>query len=496
MPNKFSFIVNEITCLDYIRLHFISFIKLYNKNLDLSTKLGDVKKLLENENTEKNEMRRKIKKIIREVYNDDAYLQIILQLCKLHIKCLFNLAKNRNQEVCKNFLQMGIVDFMIKEIDLEHEAAEKIYRFKTHIIGDGDAYVESNVKNIIESNSKNNIGENLFEKEKNNLKEISIKKDTGNLKDKFSLIGNLEKEKSYVKINEDLKQDKNKECNTDNSVIKKIQENPYEQKYQENTLSDEISDNLSNYSDLSLDLIDRERIINTNIKLNKNLDLNNLINKYPVNNCNNNDTNKDNFKEKEKNTEKNNFKQEDKKQIVSILGEKEIKNINLNLNSNNNSKMNIKETYIEDNKWSFKDISFEKISEKNNKISEKNDNIIEYLETSNFNKNINRLDNNYIETEKSGLNFNYSYLDNNKIKFDNINSTSNILKNKEEEQKVFNKSPEKSKENNNSSDDNCYDDLESKKIEIIVNPGYDKSKIPIKLNKCKIYYLLKFYLLF
>ncbi len=42
----YSFIVNEITSIDYIRIHYLSFIKLYNRNLDFSSKLVDINKVI------------------------------------------------------------------------------------------------------------------------------------------------------------------------------------------------------------------------------------------------------------------------------------------------------------------------------------------------------------------------------------------------------------------------------------------------------------------
>jgi hypothetical protein len=126
--SRFSFIVNESTSIDFIRLHYISFIKLYNKNLDFSSKLGDISKVLDN--CDKSEKRKKMKALIRDIYNDQSYLQIVVFLCKFHLRCLFALAKNRNIDVTNKFYQLKIVDFMIKELDLEHDASEKVYKIK------------------------------------------------------------------------------------------------------------------------------------------------------------------------------------------------------------------------------------------------------------------------------------------------------------------------------------------------------------------------------
>ena len=46
----------------------------------------------------------------------------------MHLKCLFSLSKNRNDDVTNKFFQLKIVDYLTKEIELENEAAEKIYK--------------------------------------------------------------------------------------------------------------------------------------------------------------------------------------------------------------------------------------------------------------------------------------------------------------------------------------------------------------------------------
>jgi hypothetical protein len=129
--HKFSFIVNETSSLHFIRMHYISFIKLYNKNLDFKAKLGDVGKILEN--SDKTSKKKKVKALIRGVYNDQNNLQVIINLCKLHLQCLLSLAKNRNFDVTNKFFQLRLVDFMVKELDLEHEATQKLYRVKNFI---------------------------------------------------------------------------------------------------------------------------------------------------------------------------------------------------------------------------------------------------------------------------------------------------------------------------------------------------------------------------
>lgn len=130
-PNYLSGVVNENTSLDFIRIHYISFIKLYNKNMDFKTKLGDMNNIVDNSNIK--ERRKIIKALIRDMYNDQNFLQTVLTLCKAHLNCLFALAKNRSLDVTNKFFQLKILDFLVKEIDLEYEAAHKIQKYQSGI---------------------------------------------------------------------------------------------------------------------------------------------------------------------------------------------------------------------------------------------------------------------------------------------------------------------------------------------------------------------------
>ena len=57
-PIKYSPLVNEMTSLDLIRLHYISFIKLYNKNIIFNPNLSEVSSLIANlETIQKNELK-------------------------------------------------------------------------------------------------------------------------------------------------------------------------------------------------------------------------------------------------------------------------------------------------------------------------------------------------------------------------------------------------------------------------------------------------------
>jgi hypothetical protein len=293
-PEKFSFVVNEYTSLDFIRLHYISFIKLYNKNMDINSKLGDVNKLFENSNFNKLEIKRKIKRLIREIYNDDTYLKLIIELCKLHIKCLFNLAKNRNLDVGNKFMQLGVIDFFVKEIDLEHEAAEIIHRIKYQ--NEKSEKEKEKEKFKINMNMKMDVNMNLpsslnNEENKEKIKSIEILNEIDNSKDFKNLIKNdlISEGKENI-----IKKIKENDINIHNKDI--YIKNDYVNENKNKKSIDSCSLNDSEYDDLSLDFIDPEKFRNTNIKLNKGLKLDNLIVNYPIEN-NKNDINKKNNKD-------------------------------------------------------------------------------------------------------------------------------------------------------------------------------------------------------
>lgn len=199
--SKFSLIVNEITSLDMIRIHYISFIKLYNKNLDFRTKLGDVNKIFEDcSSTDK---KRKIKALIRDIYNDQNFLQVVILLCRIHLQCLFALAKNRNFDVTNKFFQLRIVDFMTKELDLEHEAAEKIHKYKS----------TQSKKNIVSPNIKEDHISDFHE-------------DLNNIENNFAL------NSSNVAGNKKLINMKSININTDKTSKEEIVRNKYKSEHQ------------------------------------------------------------------------------------------------------------------------------------------------------------------------------------------------------------------------------------------------------------------------
>ena len=120
-PMQYSFIMNEMTSLDVIRLHYIAFIKLYNKNIIFNTNLSEVSSIIAT--SENFQQKKTIKAFVKDIHNDQNLLNILLNLCKMHLRCLFVISKNRNADVTNKFFQLKIVDYFTHEIQLEHEVA-------------------------------------------------------------------------------------------------------------------------------------------------------------------------------------------------------------------------------------------------------------------------------------------------------------------------------------------------------------------------------------
>ena len=67
-PMKYSFIMNEMTSLDVIRLHYIAFIKLYNKNIIFNTNLSEVSSIIAT--SENFQQKKTIKAFVKDIHND------------------------------------------------------------------------------------------------------------------------------------------------------------------------------------------------------------------------------------------------------------------------------------------------------------------------------------------------------------------------------------------------------------------------------------------
>ena len=185
-PLKYSFIINEMTSLDVIRLHYISFIKLYNKNIIFNTNLSEVSSIIAT--SENFQQKKTIKAFVKDIHNDQNLLNILLNLCKMHLRCLFVISKNRNADVTNKFFQLKIVDYFTHEIQLEHEVAEKVYKFNQF----NNNHSNKNLNNI-----KSNSQHSLFNDKNKNF--IMNKLELGKLN-----LGGIEKSEKEKK-NENLK---------------------------------------------------------------------------------------------------------------------------------------------------------------------------------------------------------------------------------------------------------------------------------------------------
>lgn len=205
-PTKYSSLVNEMTSLDLIRLHYISFIKLYNKNIIFNPNLSEVSTIIAN--CEKVQKKKTIKAFVKDINNDQNLLNIIIYLCKMHLRCLLALSKNRNADVTNKFFQLKIVDYMTKEIELEHEAAEKIYKLNQY---NNNTFTNNNTNT--KTNNINNTNSNLIPKINLNLnfsKESDVQESDKN-ESKKVIIEKLEIEKKDSKVNEGEDEEEYKE---------------------------------------------------------------------------------------------------------------------------------------------------------------------------------------------------------------------------------------------------------------------------------------------
>ena len=205
-PSKYSSLVNEMTSLDLIRLHYISFIKLYNKNIIFNPNLSEVSTIIAN--CEKVQKKKTIKAFVKDINNDQNLLNIIIYLCKMHLRCLLALSKNRNADVTNKFFQLKIVDYMTKEIELEHEAAEKIYKLNQY---NNNTFTNNNTN----TNTNNNINtnNNLIPKINLNLnfsKESDVQ-ESDKKESKKVIIEKLKIKKKDNKVNEEEDEEEYKE---------------------------------------------------------------------------------------------------------------------------------------------------------------------------------------------------------------------------------------------------------------------------------------------
>lgn len=117
---RFCKYFTEDFSLYYVRTHYISFIKLYNKKLrtvNAFTHPEDISSSSIHQGRGQTQGVHTGKPIPGE----NAVNKSALILCNLHLKCLLSIAINRNNETTRNFLKNRIVDFLTTEIELEYD---------------------------------------------------------------------------------------------------------------------------------------------------------------------------------------------------------------------------------------------------------------------------------------------------------------------------------------------------------------------------------------
>ena len=107
LPERFTkYVFDEELLLFYIRTTYISFVKLYNKNFSI-TKLVETLHESRNMNVDFGEL---YDKKLEEKERISMYKkESSLSLCKKHLKCLFSIAKNRNEDTRRKLFQFKIV---------------------------------------------------------------------------------------------------------------------------------------------------------------------------------------------------------------------------------------------------------------------------------------------------------------------------------------------------------------------------------------------------
>jgi hypothetical protein len=114
--------------LFYIRTHYISFVRLYNKNFS-----------------------KKQDSSLPSSVSDSKHRS--MSLCKEHLECLFAISRHRNEDTRRKLYQFKILQFMCQEIELEFEcttAANKQKRDRLMKEAKGEGGQEEEVKNEVE----------------------------------------------------------------------------------------------------------------------------------------------------------------------------------------------------------------------------------------------------------------------------------------------------------------------------------------------------------
>ena len=314
-PMKSSFIINEMTSLDIIRLHYISFIKLYNKNIIFNTNLSEVSSIIAT--SENFQQKKTIKAFVKDIHNDQNLLNILINLCKMHLRCLFVLGKNRNADITNKFFQLKIIDYFTHEIQLEQEVAEKIYKLNQF---------NSSSSNNITTVQKNSI---FNDKNKNLMNKLDLANKHNDYKAEEK-----SKSKNLKNINEVSLEDN---CNESDNNVKVSKKNSEEFTEEEEEYEEGEEEEEDEFDEIPLVAPNN----NTCSYKNKIPKLNMLSSSYRDNE-NNNVSSKKETNEVKKNIE------EEKKIIPSIpslkiggneddkKNEKDMKKNNVNVSNNNN----------------------------------------------------------------------------------------------------------------------------------------------------------------
>lgn len=126
LPDKFTkYVFIEELMLFYIRTHYISFIRLYNKNYSKRQQAGnsnypDPLSFLGGAGGFQ---------ALAHGLGGTSSKDISLQLCKKHLECLFCIAKNRNEDTRRKLYQFKLVHFLTQEIELEFDLQQRRKRF-------------------------------------------------------------------------------------------------------------------------------------------------------------------------------------------------------------------------------------------------------------------------------------------------------------------------------------------------------------------------------
>jgi hypothetical protein len=85
------------------------------------------------------------------LYNNYALDIPTLELCKLHLNILFAFANNKNEKIMLKFYQLKAMDFLVNEINLEHEAhlvAIERQKIRQKDLGESDAKSSTSPANV------------------------------------------------------------------------------------------------------------------------------------------------------------------------------------------------------------------------------------------------------------------------------------------------------------------------------------------------------------